>query len=161
MKKSGFTLVELMVVVVIIGILAALAIPRFLSASNRSKAAEFKPILKQLHTLQLAYLQEHDRYGLLVEVGFDDPGKSARFDYEEPVKGVHPVKGILSSSLGVAKVKAGILIRTPDATGKDELLVSGADDVCVNDQGIILAQSNLIGSLAAVNTSSNFLICAP
>ena len=38
--RSGFTLVELAVVVVIIGVLAAFAVPRFMASVERSKAAE-------------------------------------------------------------------------------------------------------------------------
>lgn len=86
MKKSkGFTLVELMVVIVIIGILAALAIPRFMGATNKSKATEFKPVLKQIYTLQKAYEQERDSYSTdISKIGFDGPGSSARFSYTVP-----------------------------------------------------------------------------
>lgn len=77
--KKGFTLVELMVVIVIIGILAALAIPRFLGATAKSKATEFKPVLKQIYTLEEAFRQESSTgvYGSLAAIGWDAPGLNA------------------------------------------------------------------------------------
>ena len=56
-SRKGFTLIELMIVVVIIGILAALAIPRFMQATTRSKQSEAKLILKQIYVNERAYRQ--------------------------------------------------------------------------------------------------------
>lgn len=61
-KQQGFTLIELMIVVVITAILAAMAIPRFMRASVKSKQTEAKFVLKQIYTMQRAYRQENDTY---------------------------------------------------------------------------------------------------
>ena len=65
MKKHGFTLVELAVVVVIIGVLAAFAVPRFIASVERSKAAE---AFNYLSAVQAAQERYHARQGTYTAV---------------------------------------------------------------------------------------------
>ena len=59
-KTKGFTLIELMIVVAIIGILAAIAIPNFLRYQAKSKQAEAKANLGAIFTSEVSYNSEND-----------------------------------------------------------------------------------------------------
>ena len=61
-NEKGFTLIELMIVVAIIGILAAIAIPNFLNYQLKAKTAEAKTNLGAIRTSEEAYAAEADEY---------------------------------------------------------------------------------------------------
>lgn len=74
MKKSvkGFTLAELLVVLVIIGILILLALPSLVPLITRTRALEAKKGLAHIHTLQKTYFMEYSKYSSdLTQLGWE------------------------------------------------------------------------------------------
>ncbi len=69
--SRAFTLIELLIVVAIIAILAAIAVPNFLEAQTRSKVSRVKADLRNLATGIQSFHSDHNHYPL----GTDDTGK--------------------------------------------------------------------------------------
>lgn len=74
-SNKGFTLVELMVVVGIIGILSAVAIPKFQTYQAKSKTSEAKIHLAAIYSAEVSLMSDYDNYGTcLVYAGYSGPG---------------------------------------------------------------------------------------
>lgn len=77
MKKQGFTLIELMVVIVIMGILAAVAVPKLFGMIAKSKASEVGPAAGTYVKLQDAFIAETGTYyGSWNKIGYTAPGQT-------------------------------------------------------------------------------------
>ena len=82
--RDGFTLIELMVVVVVIGILASLTIPRYVNYTRTTKEAEAKSLLRQIYTLEERHHARTDAYTTdigLLEGGAELPNSGRYFTY--------------------------------------------------------------------------------
>ena len=64
--KRGFTLLELIVVVIIIGILAMIALPRFIRVAEKARSTEGRMLLDAIRSAQFRYYTEHDKWTSII-----------------------------------------------------------------------------------------------
>lgn len=79
MNKKGFSLVELMIVVAIIGVLTAIAIPNFQAFQARSRQSEAKAALTSIYTAEQAFHSQWEVYAAPFEAIGYQPGGDYRY----------------------------------------------------------------------------------
>ena len=98
-NEKGFTLIELMIVVAIIGILAAIAIPNFLSYQLRAKRAEAPTNLKAIKVGQESYRGEYDTYVTCAAAPAAAAGVGVKVAWPKPAPGFDAIGFAPSSAV--------------------------------------------------------------
>jgi type IV pilus assembly protein PilA len=79
--QKGFSLIELMVVVSVLGIVAAVAVPNYLRYQGKSRQAEAKTNLGAIFAAEAAFFGENSRFGSATQAGYALAAATNRYAY--------------------------------------------------------------------------------
>ncbi|MBS0169391.1 MAG: type II secretion system protein [Nitrospira sp.] len=170
-KQTGFTLIELMVVVVIVGILAALAIPNFLRYRAKAMQAEARSNLAGIFVAETSFFTERKEFGNFTDIGFAiAAGGTNRYTYRSGLgvgAGTGPNGGTLcgpatscdtiqteSPSVGMITYTGSVGVATTSISGFTATAAADLDTDATHDgwyvndakQGLIGAEPNDVTS---------------
>jgi type IV pilus assembly protein PilA len=156
--EKGFTLIELMIVVAIIGILAAIAIPNFLKYQAKSRQSEARTNLGGVFVAETSYFGEQSRYGTFNNVGFALAGATNRYTYRSGVA-ADIINSAVPANTALAEGSCGGVVPSGQSTNPMGFTASAAanldndpymDHWFVNDIKVGLS-SGLTGTCDDVN----------
>ena len=81
MRRKGFTLIELIVVIIIVGILAAIGMTQYVKVVEKGRASEARLILGSLRTAEIAENMENGAYQTVANLGVAAPTACATTHY--------------------------------------------------------------------------------
>lgn len=101
-KKNGFTLIELMAVIVIMGVLAAVGIPKLFGVTAKAKAAEVPTAAGTYVHLQEAHLHSNHVVGTWQDIGYKAPGngQTNNFLYSDCIQQATTIQSGAESFMG-------------------------------------------------------------
>lgn len=133
-RRRGFTLVEIMIVVAIIALLAAIAIPNLLRARLQANESAAQAALKTIATAEVTYRTANSTYGTLTQLSTANP------PYIDSVLGTAPNQKN-GYTFAVTDVGAG----TPDSFHSSAVPinanVTGVRSFCVTEDGVVRVQA--------------------
>ncbi len=133
MNRKGFTLVEIMIVVAIIALLAAIAIPNLLRARLQANESAAQSALKSIATGEVSYRSANTDYGTLSELGSATPA------YIDPTLGcaAEPcTKQGYDFASGDIAAETFFVSAVPEVAGS-----SGVRSFCITDDGVVRVQA--------------------